>query len=261
MTDKKKKNRKAISIGIVGLASIAGVSIVGLVIGLGADSKRPVSAVKQENDWAQIALENLDIDGTKGAKLLSGQLIISGDVANENDRAQAFQKAKSAVIAKLRQENSNEVSSFYNAITINGQTIEDLPDTLSLMGENPEAAQCQNAYNTLLEGRVINFNSGSAIIAPESKMLLDGLSDVAIRCINYNVEVGGHTDSDGDEFANQSLSERRAQSVADYLVGKGVNAANLIVKGYGETRPIDNSGTEEADAKNRRIELKVTQKA
>ncbi len=261
MSDRKKKNRNAISIGIVGLASIVGVSIVGLIIGLGTDSKKPIDAVKQKIDWAQIALEHLDIDGTKGAELIKGQLLISGDVANQNERTQAFQKAKAAVLTKLRQENSSDISSFYNAITINGQKVEDLPDTLSTLGNNPEAAECQNAYNTLLEGRVINFNSGSAIIAPESKMLLDGLSDVAIRCINYNVEVGGHTDSDGDEFANQSLSERRAQSVADYLVGKGVNAANLIVKGYGETRPIDNRGTEEADAKNRRIELKVTQKA
>lgn len=260
MSEKKKRNRSAIAIGIVGLASFAGIATIGLIIALSAEKPKAQVITNDKIDWAKIALDHIDINA-KSAKLDKAQLIISGDVETINARITAFEKARHAVLQKLRQENSNDISSFFNGITVKGEKIDELPDALSALGENPEAAACQSAYNTLLDGRVINFNSGSAIIAPESKMLLDGLSNIAIRCITYNVEVGGHTDGEGDEFANQSLSERRAQAVADYLVVKGVNAANLIVKGYGETRPIDTSGTEKADAKNRRIEFKVTQKA
>lgn len=259
MSEKKKKNRKAIAIGIVGLSSIIGVAIVGLTIGLSTAPKKAEVASSDKIDWVKIAIANINAQNPN-AKLEKSVLTIEGDVASANERLGAFEKAKDAVLAKLAHEDSQDIVAFYNAITINGQKIEELPDALSVLGENPEAEECQKAYNTLLDGRVINFNSASAIVAQESKVLLDGLANVAIRCVTYNVEVGGHTDSDGDEFANQSLSERRAQSVADYLVGKGVNAANLFVKGYGETRPLDNSGTEEADAKNRRIEFKVTQK-
>jgi OOP family OmpA-OmpF porin len=73
------------------------------------------------------------------------------------------------------------------------------------------------------------------------------------------VEVGGHTDSQGDEFANQNLSERRAQAVADYLVVNGVPATQLTVLGYGETKPIDARENAAADAKNRRIEFKISE--
>ena len=260
MSEKKKKNRKAIATGIVGLASFIGVAIVGMTIALSGAQKKSETITASKSDWAKIAISNLSAQNPD-AKLTNSVLTIFGDTASASERTAAFEKAKSAVLAKLNQEKSNEIAAFQNAITVNGQKIDELPDALSTLGENPEAGACQTAYNTMLDGRVINFNSGSAIIAQESKTLLDGLANVAIRCITYNVEVGGHTDGDGDEFANQSLSERRAQSVADYLVGKGVNAANLIVKGYGETRPMDNSGTEEGDAKNRRIEFKVTQKA
>ena len=70
------------------------------------------------------------------------------------------------------------------------------------------------------------------------------------------VEVAGHTDSVGSEEYNQGLSERRAESVQDYLVSKGVKAHRLSSKGYGEMRPVASNDTEEGRAENRRTEAK-----
>jgi OOP family OmpA-OmpF porin len=71
------------------------------------------------------------------------------------------------------------------------------------------------------------------------------------------IEVAGHTDSIGDEDYNQGLSERRAQSVADYLVSRGIARNRLQVVGFGETRPKLPNTTPENRAQNRRVVLSV----
>nr|HPO56060.1 OmpA family protein [Ignavibacteriaceae bacterium] len=73
---------------------------------------------------------------------------------------------------------------------------------------------------------------------------------------DLKVEIGGHTDSRGSDKANLELSKKRAQSVVDYLVSVGVKKENLIAKGYGETKPVSVTDTEEGYAQNRRVEFK-----
>ena len=64
------------------------------------------------------------------------------------------------------------------------------------------------------------------------------------------MSVEGHTDSDGDDASNQSLSERRAKAVADHLVSMGIQAGRLISKGWGETKPVGPNNTSEGKAAN-----------
>jgi OOP family OmpA-OmpF porin len=71
------------------------------------------------------------------------------------------------------------------------------------------------------------------------------------------VEVAGHTDSVGSEEYNQGLSERRANTVRDYLASKGINASRLTARGYGEGRPVASNDTSEGRQENRRVELVV----
>jgi OOP family OmpA-OmpF porin len=81
--------------------------------------------------------------------------------------------------------------------------------------------------------------------------------ETAMRCPSAAIEVGGHTDTDGDADANMTLSQRRAQAVVDYMVRAGMPADRLKAVGYGQTEPVASNDTDEGKAQNRRIEFLV----
>lgn len=116
---------------------------------------------------------------------------------------------------------------------------------------------CKGRFEILSRTGNIYFNSGSSRLDSKSEPLLNALANIFARCPNMVVEVGGHTDSVGTDGANQRLSELRAGSVRRYLIGKDVEAAAVVSKGYGESTPIATNDTEEGRIKNRRIEFKV----
>jgi OmpA-OmpF porin, OOP family len=120
-----------------------------------------------------------------------------------------------------------------------------------------DATVCQQLFSDLLGKARIRFDSGKAEIAADSAGLLDRLIETALRCPNANIEVAGHTDSDGEEAANQALSEKRAQAVADYLVKAGLPVNRFTPVGYGSTQPIAGNDTEQGKAQNRRIDFVV----
>jgi len=106
-----------------------------------------------------------------------------------------------------------------------------------------------------LEG--VYFNHDSAELRSASVATLDKAVATLNRRASIHVEVAAHTDSSGSDGYNQSLSERRAASVMDYLVAHGIDASRLTSKGYGESQPVVSNGTKEGRAKNRRVELRV----
>jgi len=116
---------------------------------------------------------------------------------------------------------------------------------------------CQQLFSDLLGRGKISFESGRATIDPDSAGLLDRLVEIALRCPTSSIEVAGHTDSDGEDAANQALSEKRAQAVVDYLVKAGLPATRFTATGYGSTQPVAGNDSEEGKAQNRRIEFLV----
>lgn len=116
---------------------------------------------------------------------------------------------------------------------------------------------CQQLFYELLGKARIRFESGKATIDQDSMGLLDRLIETALRCPNANIEVAGHTDSDGDSNANMTLSEKRAQAVADYLIKAGLPTDRLKAVGYGSLQPVAANDTDEGKAKNRRIDFVV----
>jgi OmpA-OmpF porin, OOP family len=120
-----------------------------------------------------------------------------------------------------------------------------------------DATVCQQLFADLLGKARIRFESGKADIVADSAGLLDRLIETALRCPNANIEVAGHTDSDGEEPANQELSEKRAQAVADYLVKAGLPANRFTPVGYGSTQPIAGNDSDQGKAQNRRIDFVV----
>jgi len=109
----------------------------------------------------------------------------------------------------------------------------------------------------------VYYELGSARLTAESKRIIDErLYALMVEKPLVRVELNSHTDSRGSAASNMDLSQRRAQSVVNYLVGKGIDRDRLIAKGYGETRLVNNCRdgvpcSEEEHQKNRRTEFRV----
>ena len=117
-----------------------------------------------------------------------------------------------------------------------------------------------NLRDALRQGAVLSFDniyfaSGSANLKPESHSILDSVAILIRDNPNARIQISGHTDSDGSEASNQTLSERRAQSVYRYLVNTGISGDRLTTMGYGESIPVVPNSSAANKAKNRRIEF------
>ena len=103
----------------------------------------------------------------------------------------------------------------------------------------------------------INFDFNSAKLRPESSVPLNEVLMLMKTFPEINIEVYGHTDSIGSEKYNQGLSERRAQSAAQYLIDHGIEASRITSVGFGLKLPIDTNETEEGRFHNRRVEFEI----
>jgi len=101
------------------------------------------------------------------------------------------------------------------------------------------------------------FDFDKTAIKPDGAKILDRLVEFLNQNPDKRVELEGHTDWIGTERYNQGLSERRAASVKNYLVKKGINLNRITTRGFGETKPIADNKTRDGRAKNRRVEVKV----
>lgn len=111
-----------------------------------------------------------------------------------------------------------------------------------------------------LSGSVL-FTSGKAELLPAAQLKLNEVANALTeQDPEATMVVEGHTDSQGAAAFNQDLSQRRAQSVRDYLVSRGIAADRITAKGFGPTRTIGDNATAEGRANNRRVEIVVTPK-
>lgn len=101
----------------------------------------------------------------------------------------------------------------------------------------------------------ISFEVGNADLSPQSYPVLDKIAAALDARPELKVAVEGHTDNTGSRKVNMNLSQRRAQAVVDYLVGKGISTSRLSAKGYGPDRPIADNGTRLGRSKNRRVQF------
>ena len=109
------------------------------------------------------------------------------------------------------------------------------------------------------DGKIVThgilFDINKATIKPESMGVINQIFQLMKDSPDLKFEIGGYTDSDGDDNSNLKLSEQRANAVRDQLVSMGIGADRFTTKGYGETKPIDSNTTPEGKANNRRVEF------
>ncbi|HWY11054.1 MAG TPA: OmpA family protein [Bacteroidia bacterium] len=115
--------------------------------------------------------------------------------------------------------------------------------------------------NTIIIEDIL-FESGKYNLLPDARRTLEKIALVLSLTATIKIELSAHTDSNGDDASNQLLSEQRAKAAVDFMIGKGVDPARVIAKGYGETRITNRCKngvfcTDDEHQPNRRIEFKI----
>ncbi|MDH3262742.1 MAG: OmpA family protein [Paracoccaceae bacterium] len=184
------------------------------------------------------ALEALD-------ELASGSVLVRPDLVRIT--GQTGSPGASAEIARLLAQKLGEGKKFEIEVTY--------VETLDPVAALPTPEECVVRVNAILAERKITFAPGSADIEGEGLDTLDLLSEALKDCATVRMEIGAHSDSQGREEMNLTLSQARADSVLNGLLARRVLTSNLTAAGYGEARPIADNGTEEGREANRRIEF------
>jgi outer membrane protein OmpA-like peptidoglycan-associated protein len=101
------------------------------------------------------------------------------------------------------------------------------------------------------------FDTGSYTLKPGAREMLAKISGIVLAHPGLNLQIEGHTDSVGSDDFNQQLSERRANSVGNFLSQQGVPASSITARGFGKTQPVATNDSPEGRQRNRRVEIVV----
>ncbi len=230
--------------------------------GSGADSKALASELEAERSLSQqqisqIALLNQQIAALRRQLAAIESALEVSEKRNKESQTKLTELGQrlNVALAQRVQELQRYRSEFFGRLR-------------EILGNRPEIRIVGDRF--VFQSEVF-FDRGSATLRPEARPELDkvanALLDLANRVpkdIAWVIRVDGHTDVrpiSSERFpSNWELSSSRAISVVQYLIARGVKPENLVAAGFGEFQPIDPSGSEEAYSRNRRIELKLTER-
>ena len=238
----------------------------GLYEGAGGDTQGKVTALtsslEAEKRISGRALAQVEVLNQQIAALRRQLTALQDalDVASQKDKDSQVQIADlgqrlNVALAQRVQELSRYRSDFFGRLR-------------TILGDRPDIRIVGDRF--VFQSEVF-FDTGQATLKPEGRQELDGLASALLDLekkipgeIAWVLRVDGHTDIrpiSGAQFrSNWDLSAARAISVVQYLISKGVSPQRLVAAGFGEFQPIDTDRTEEAYSRNRRIELKLTER-
>lgn len=133
----------------------------------------------------------------------------------------------------------------------------DTPLNTPVDAEGCSVGKAAAAPSGVIELPGVNFRSNSDILLDGASTALDAAALTLLDNPDVEVEVAGHTDSQGDSDINATLSLSRALAVRDYLIGLGVSPSRITAHGYGDSEPVADNATADGRAANRRVELRV----
>jgi len=248
--------------------------------GVKKSSVSPVGATSLLFEWNLSKRVALGIEGGYRAYLREdlGGTVVPADKDKNNDAFTAlinlrFKLGSSSHVRDLtldqyypalppvikQVENPYDDSQLVNRMDNLDRQNQDIQNRLSKLEEDVKALQDRpagSAVNATFNN--IEFGFDSSELTEASYPTLNQIASILKDNPTWgSLKVKGHTDSTGPKAYNQKLSERRAQSVKDYLVSQGVSESVITTEGYGETQPIATNDTAEGRAQNRRVEFEV----
>ena len=130
-------------------------------------------------------------------------------------------------------------------------------EALDPLASIPSPEECITLINEAAGKRKITFAPSSTDIESDAIETIDAIADVVRQCQHVDIEIGGHTDSQGREIMNEQLSQARADAVLNAIMARRVLVSNLSAKGYGEAQAIADNDSDSGREANRRIEFKL----
>ncbi len=220
------------------------------VTALGEEASRAATAssealeqARRAEDSARAAAEGREIAEKDSALAQETAATAQEEAASAQEQAKSAREEADAAKAeadRIRQEAEAELTRLEEALS---KVVETRRTALGLVLNLGEDS--------------IKFDFDEAELKPKERELLSRIAGILLTSSDYTVSVNGHTDDVGTEDYNQKLSERRAEVVHRYLLEAGVPGEIMTVTGWGKTKPRVEGTSEEARAKNRRVELGI----
>ncbi len=183
------------------------------------------------------------------------EVVVKNLTRNEKFVTKAVKNDKGKYVVSLREGDKYGVAISPKGYTFYNTTI-DLASS-ETTETNVEVRLTALKQDTKLTFNDVTFETNSADLNKSSFEELDKLVKLLLNNPQIKVEISAHTDDVGNDAYNLKLSEKRAQSVVNYLVEKNIPVLQTVAKGYGETKPVVPNTSVENRAKNRRVELKI----
>jgi outer membrane protein OmpA-like peptidoglycan-associated protein len=220
--------------------------------------------VDEAGELSRQAIDRADRAETIARTAAEGRLIaeaVTADAIEEADAARGEADAARGDAEAARDEAASArdaaARAEAEAESIRKQAEAEVNRLEEALGQIAETRRTALGLVMNLGSDYLKFEFDKAELRPEDRELLSRVAGILLTSKDYTVSVNGHTDDVGTEEYNQKLSERRARAVRDYLVEAGLPPEILTVEGHGKTLPLVEGASEEARAKNRRVELGV----
>jgi OOP family OmpA-OmpF porin len=214
---------------------------IGVLTGIGAFPFLCLDCVKRAAPIIQYELQNNVTSAITKDDQLRGvtvggegrQIVLTGTVSLESVRRTATRTA----------ENVTGTASVDNRLAVSGG-----------------APELQLRVSMMLQQRSIQFEPGKSDLADPSQAVLEDLRTALAEAPTVNLQVEGYTDNSGKEEKNRAISQKRAQAVVTWLAEHGIPRGRMQAVGFGPDNPIVSNATPEGRARNRRIEVKLSER-
>lgn len=216
----------------------------GEIVDLRHEVNEATKTVQEESASVAAASKSAEESAARAAVAAEGQKLA------ETSRQQAEAAAQQASVeSHAAQEKMNQMQREREA---------ELDRMQEALNRVVETHRTPNGMVISLPNSVFRFDFDKADLNQHNRELLSRIAGILLVSKGFGLSVFGYTDDVGSPDYNQQLSERRAGAVKDYLVQSGLDPAIVNVKGYGKTSPLLESSTNEGRARNRRVEIALT---
>ena len=249
----------------------ARIAVVSLVVGGGLLAVWLIDHLGRLNDriaTLEVARESADDEAREQAARADRAERAAREAATERERAEAEAETARQQTAEAQQQTAEAQQQTADAEAEALRVQEEAEATRR--AAEAEMNRLNDALGRIAEtrrtalGLVMNLDEGAlkfdfdrADLRPASRETLSRIAGILFTAEDFAITITGHTDARGDAEYNRRLSERRARAVAGYLIEAGLSSARFTVEGLGKAYPLDTADTDEAHARNRRVELGI----